>query len=696
MNKRTVSIIHELCDLEENTIAGLAEKFQVSQRTIRNDLNLISDLFRENEMPDLELKKGGLIQIPGGFAQIHTLLSEEDFYEYKLSKEERKKIASAMLVDATGYLTLSAIADALFVSRATIIADLDEIKSFIRKSRLEVLSHPNKGLRVEGKESDKRIFLMSLFETGMESQRTDIIGKQFSEPEEIKSLIEKILHEQEHFHKSYLTDDSFEKILRYLAIMVRRNQQGEYVEVRSRRGNSKYLMAEDVVRYICQYCQVTATEDEAQFLSELLVMARYMKQKDSNQNAVKIQLLTRQFIERVSAQLGIELNTDYDLFENLAGHLEAICAQSAIPGTNNPIIEELLKENQQVEEAVLDAFPLLCEYAGREIPRTEAGYIAVHFCAAIERRKNKEISFHVIVACHAGIGTSHLLLERLKKHFNFQIVDIVSSHEAQTLKEGAADFIISTVPLKGCSLTYIIVSPLFTDEDYIRVGNLVDSLRGSRNLPVREEKRQITSQGLLAQLSPVIYEKMPDQAKELMQQITQIVREYFQEPIQAKVQEEIPSLSQLLSPSHIQLNVQCTDWKDSISKSASLLLEQGYIEERYIGAMIANVEENGPYVVISKGFAVPHEGCDKGCLKTGMNLIRLASPVAFGEEETDPVEFVCCLSATDHKMHLKAFFHLVNLLRQEAFKEDLRKCETAWEAASVIAKYESRLEEAEE
>jgi hypothetical protein len=28
----------------------------------------------------------------------------------------------------------------------------------------------------------------------------------------------------------------------------------------------------------------------------------------------------------------------------------------------------------------------------------------------------------------------------------------------------------------------------------------------------------------------------------------------------------------------------------------------------FIYAMIANIEENGPYIVLSKGFAVPHEG----------------------------------------------------------------------------------------
>lgn len=49
---------------------------------------------------------------------------------------------------------------------------------------------------------------------------------------------------------------------------------------------------------------------------------------------------------------------------------------------------------------------------------------------------------------------------------------------------------------------------------------------------------------------------------------------------------------------------------------------------------------------------MPHEGLEAGSIKVGMNLIRLKNPVPFGEEEFDPVEFVCCLSAVDHK-HLK-------------------------------------------
>ena len=90
--------------------------------------------------------------------------------------------------------------------------------------------------------------------------------------------------------------------------------------------------------------------------------------------------------------------------------------------------------------------------------------------------------------------------------------------------------------------------------------------------------------------------------------------------------------------------------------------------------MIHNIEENGPYVVVSKGCAVPHEGLEQGSVRVGMYLIRLKEPVPFGAEELDPVEFVCCLSAVDRKTHLKAFFNLVNMLQEGEFKDLLLQC----------------------
>lgn len=355
------------------------------------------------------------------------------------------------------------------------------------------------------------------------------------------------------------------------------------------------------------------------------------------------------------------------------------------------MLDEVIEDNEEVMEAVRAKLPVISSHISREITEIEIVYITIHVCAAIERKKNKEIAFHVIVACHAGIGTSHLLMEKLKKHFNFQIVDIISAHEAKNIPEGWADFIISTVPLQNCRLDYVIVSTTFNDGDYVRVGAKIDALRNSRSLPSRIHDQEISARGVIERIRPIVYETVPDQAAGLMKQLRRTIRDYFNQSSGADTAIFSPYLHHLLPQTNIALDVECSDWRDAVRKSAQKLLEWGYIEERYIDAMIRNIEENGPYVVVSKGFAVPHEGLEQGSVRVGMYLIRLKEPVPFGAEELDPVEFVCCLSAVDHKTHLKAFFNLVNMLQEGEFKDLLRQCKTPEEAALAIERYEYSL-----
>lgn len=692
MNKRIVSIIQELDHLDKKTgIADLAEKYEVSQRTIRNDINAINDTLKEHGLMELKLEKGGQIVRDGSFHEILRYVDDRDFYDYKLSKEERKKIAAVLLINSSGFITLQDIAEHMSVSRATVIADLDEIKAYIRGGNLQVLSHANKGLRVEGRESDKRIFLMKLMSPGREDEARDVVGSQIAIDNEKREILGKILYEQEHAHESFLDDHSFQKIQAYLIVMTNRIWQGEYIEAREKKKNSKYDMAGHILKYVSQYCRITVTEDEILFLSELLSFARYIRQKLSDKDFFKTQMVTRQFIEQVSEELRINLNRDYDFFESLSNHIESVFSAMAPEYEKNPVIEKVLEENAEAVRAVSKRISVLREYAGREITGDEIGYLTIHVCAAIERKKNKEISFHVIVACHAGIGTSHLLLEKLKRHFNFQIVDIVSSHEAKNLMPGQADLVISTIPLKECKIQHIIVSPLLADADYLTIGNMIDRLRDSRNLPSRENQKKKTAKGLMEKIVPVLYDKAPEEAGELAEQIGKIVSEYLKESSTPEDAVYSPHLYQLLPASHIQVDIRCSSWREAVRASAQKLLELDYIEPRYVDAMIQNIEENGPYIVLSKGFAFPHEGIGRGTRKLGMNLIRLSVPVNFDAQERDPVEFVCCLSAVDHKTHLKAFFNLVNLLKREDFKEELRKSQTPEAMAEVIRRYEQRI-----
>lgn len=692
MNKRIVSIINFLSTNEDVSLAQLSEKFNISKRTLRNDIHTINALLQEQGIGLVTVERERVI-CQTDFIRIKEVLPTQDLYSYKLSKEERSYFAASFLVSSSDYITLSMIADTLYVSRTTIIKDLDMIKQILRESNLELISYPNKGLWVQGKESEKRKFILKLVQREQISIPEDEDGgAKFSLQAGDVATVKKIILEQEKIHGFHFTEESYQLVTDYIRIMIQRIRQGEYIEPLGYvSAGKKYRMAQDILKYITLYCHVTSTGDEISFFGRVLEEVRYLKQKEMiDKNTIRIQFLTRQLIEAVSEELGINLSSDYDFYENLSNHLHSMFHNKIHYLPVNDTFDTIIEHNQEVLSAVKKHCGIFLPYIKREITEIELIYIAIHICAAIERRKNKEIAFHVVLACNGGIGTSQLLLARLKKHFNFKVVDIISSHEASLVTAEQADLIISTIPLKASQIDHIVVTPLLSDEDYIRVGSKIDSIRNSRCLPIRKEKKEISAKGILNVIKPIANKYLGEQQQQFIEEVKNSLEDYMGEKDSGDLFS--PYLHHLLMQDFIRLDVECSDWRDAVRQSADILLHKGYIEERYIDAMIHNIEENGPYVVISEGFAFPHEGLEMGTLKLGMSFIRLKTPVAFGDEEFDPIEFVCCLSAVDHKMHLKAFFHLVNMLQNPEFKEELRCAVNPEEVSKIIEEYEYGLD----
>lgn len=331
---------------------------------------------------------------------------------------------------------------------------------------------------------------------------------------------------------------------------------------------------------------------------------------------------------------------------------------------------------------------LLRNFMGRDISEIEIDYIVIHICAALERRKKKEVEFRVLIVCGGGIGTSQLLLAKMRNRFDFHVVDVVSAHLLQSQEYTDIDLVISTIPLKDYQGEYILVTPIFSDEDYLRVSGKIEQIQEEHKIvPIRKEETDKTKKKanqLIEEIKTVVHD--PNLMKEISKKI------YHFYGVKEEIMEE-PLLCELLTSEYIQLNVSCRNWRDAIIQSAQPLLDAGKIEDRYIDAMLDNVRENGAYIVLSPGFALPHEGFDRGCNEVGMNLIRLTEPVIIEDidGELNEVKFFCCMSTEDHKKHMKAFFHLVNMLMNRGFKEELAAAQTPEEAADIIRKYEMRI-----
>lgn len=117
----------------------------------------------------------------------------------------------------------------------------------------------------------------------------------------------------------------------------------------------------------------------------------------------------------------------------------------------------------------------------------------------------------------------------------------------------------------------------------------------------------------------------------------------------------------------ISVDVHALDWRDAITKAGDLL-DAG---PEYTEAMIASVEDKGPYIVIAPGFALAHARPMEAVRSTSLSFVRLAEPVEFGHKHNDPVSIVVGLAATDDSSHREALAALAKVLADPAKRRTL-------------------------
>mgnify|MGYP004478044711 FL=1 len=689
MNKRSREILSQLITKTEYSqtisIQDLAEMFKVSSRTIRYDIEQINDYLKENHLQPLNLGKQGVINTQADITKARESLSEEGFYSFKLSREERVCFSAVMMICSDDYITLSEIADQLFVSRSTIIQDLEHIKSFFRERHLYVLSHSNKGLLLEGREIDKRNLLIDMIQSENSifkaepifQHLTQCLSKNLKIDLEDISMIEKIINEAEHIYGRFLTDQSFVQLRNYFQLSLYRLRKAHYVEYGDDK-NSKWDMAKGMIDQIQQFIVKEIPDTEIYYVASVLNRMKYIKKTTSNKEIVKMQVITRNFIEKISKDIHRNLQGDYIFYENLINHLESTFSTLGDRFAINSVVDEVLQRYPEVKQATERNVYVFEEYVGRKLSEEEIAYIVVHICAVIERNKNETVRYSVILVCNGGIGTSQLLLARLEKFFHLDVIDIIPAHDIENMNMDDVDAVISTISLEGKGIEYIQVDPLLTDEDCIRVGEKLSKIH-----PKVSEKETISeeNQDSLKSLETIKDILEEDEEEIAIGKIKSVIESFFQK-------KEETTLSDLLPAQAIQIGVECSDWKGAIEASAKYLLKNGAINENYIKAMIKNVMENGPYIVVAPGFALPHEALNAGASKVGMSLIRLKTPVPFGKKEMDPIEWVCCLSAINKETHLKAMFQLVNLFYNQSFRKQIKECKTGEEIYKIIEQFE--------
>lgn len=140
-------------------------------------------------------------------------------------------------------------------------------------------------------------------------------------------------------------------------------------------------------------------------------------------------------------------------------------------------------------------------------------------------------------------------------------------------------------------------------------------------------------------------------------------------------------ISQLIED-RVHFKDEMGSWEDAIKTAAKPLLEEGFIKLEYIDAMIENVNQNGAYMIIVPGFAMPHARPECGAIKTGMSVLHLEQPVVFPDDQE--VKVLLVLAAADANVHLDAMADLAEVLIDDDKMEQLFKAKEVQQIKEVF------------
>lgn len=488
---------------EPLSLKNIAERLQVSERTVRRDLEGVETLLQRFNL-QLVKKVGIGICVEGEQADIEQLkqiLTSSAYSE--ITSKERKTLILCSLLCADSSTKLIALAQELDVTEATISNDLKDLEDWIQRFELTLIRKRNYGIEIGGAEEQKRRAIISLITehvsdedvvallrgsaSSISTLEADVFSQKILEllNKEQLQKVEQILQEECSTLLQLMADMSYIGLAVHIALLIERVKNGQRVTFTSSQlqqicASKEFSIATGIAKKIEQVFMIQLPIDEIGYICMHLRGAKF--QYDFNMSFEDMDVLlmpqVKQFIRLVDVKLGSHLTEDYALFQGLMLHLEkAIYRIRQNMQIHNPLLDKICANYEHlfliVQQAAEQVFPEM------SMPDDEIGFLVMHFGAALEQQY-KNYQLKAIVVCSSGLGSSKMLANRLRREIP-EITEIRNSSllELQQLEIEKYDLILSTIALPFNDTEYTVVSPILTTKEIKKIRDIIQTKRYS-------------------------------------------------------------------------------------------------------------------------------------------------------------------------------------------------------------------------
>ncbi|MCH1939213.1 BglG family transcription antiterminator [Holdemania massiliensis] len=166
-NYRQLSLLYEFLNHTGQylTYPMLCEQMNVSEKTIHNDIQVINDTIRKNNLQICLRKNRGFLlqaQDPRVIRELKNQFRYRFYNVYDLQENFKLRINTILkqLLISEGYIKLQVIADQMWLNPQSISREMKEVRKMLSDYNLKLVSRPYHGMKIEGNEINYRFCYM--------------------------------------------------------------------------------------------------------------------------------------------------------------------------------------------------------------------------------------------------------------------------------------------------------------------------------------------------------------------------------------------------------------------------------------------------------------------------------------------------------------------------------------------------------
>ena len=663
LNNREIKILEIFSSSEEVFIKQLKEKFGISERMVRYDIEKINFVLSIFNIKPIYRSKSGTFKLDcdSKINKIKDIVKETE----PVTIEKRRNLIKLLLITAVKKINISDLMEKFDTSRITINSDLNRIKKEFEEKEIKL--NTKKGIILEGKISNlikyrvEKIseclnYLKNIKNKTIYGMKIEEIFKENLGIEEVKTLsdfLKKVLSKL----NFSATDENYKTMLSYIILLQSENFHEEINNFICVDGGiiKEWDEYDTIKKEVKNYRLNEIFKKQDIFIITDLVIKISSCNKDSQfyENWIDIDILVKNLIENINNRLDVDISKDRLLFEYLRQHLNPFFYRVKNEYTlNDKFIQDLEFTKNNLFYLIKESLNILTNILKKDIPDKEIFLLTLHFQASIERVANNNMKVkRIIIISTLGYGISQILVDNISSLFNVEIVAVTPYFKLKEtlLNNKNIDYIITTMDIEdknSYDIPILKVNPIFTIEDRKK---MLDVGFVSNNKKV-----------LISELIEIIEEEAKIRNKEkLIKKLENKMKGRIINDIVEKEEEK-----DIITDESIIFNYDGKNIEEAVKYTCSLLEKKEYISSSYTKSILDILRNHTSYMIIHNGIILPHSKNKNNVFKTSGILLEVKNEF---ELNGNAIKYIFTFAIKDKEKELNRVSKIINKI----FKDEL-------------------------